>query len=69
MTSQGKPHHQKEQKNDKKITRIKQTNKQTNVREAHRPAPSSPSEMITMLKGMTKHEDKEHGRLQNMKRP
>ena len=25
-----------------------------------RPAPSSPSEVITMLKGMTKHEDKEH---------
>ena len=32
----------------------------TNAREA--PAPSSPSELITMLKGMTKHEDKEHGK-------
>ena len=36
--------------------------KQTNAREAHRPAPSSQSEVITMLKGMTKHEDKEQGR-------
>ena len=33
----------------------------TNAREAHKPAPSSPSEVITMLKGITKHEDKEHG--------
>ena len=32
----------------------------TNVQQAHRPAPSSTSEVITMLKGMTKHEDKEH---------
>ena len=30
--------------------------KQPNAREAHRPAPSSQSEVITMLKGMTKHE-------------
>ena len=37
-------------------------NKQTNVREAHRPAPSSPSEVITMLKGIKKHEDKEQGK-------
>ena len=36
--------------------------KQTNAREAHRPAPSFPSEVITMLKRMTKHEDKEHGK-------
>ena len=35
-------------------------NKQTNAREAHRPAPSFISEAITILKGMTKHEDKEH---------
>ena len=34
----------------------------TNARETHRPAPSSPSEVITMLKGMKKHEDKEHGK-------
>ena len=34
--------------------------KQTNAREA--PALSFPSEVITMLKGMTKHEDKEHGK-------
>ena len=37
-------------------------NKQTNAREAHRPAPSSPSEPITMLKEMKKHEDKEYGK-------
>ena len=37
-------------------------NKQTNAREAHRPAPSSPSEAITMRKEMKKHEDKEHGK-------
>ena len=36
------PRHQKEEKKDK--------NKQTNVREAQRPAPSPPSEMIRMLK-------------------
>ena len=41
-----------------KITRTKQTN----AREAHRPAPSFPSEVITMLKRMTKHEDKERGK-------
>ena len=34
-------------------------NKQTNAQEAHRPAPSSPSEVITMLKGLKKYEDKE----------
>ena len=38
------------------------TNKQTNAQEGHRPAPSSPSEVITMLKCMTKHEDKEYGK-------
>ena len=38
------------------------TNKQTNAREAHRPASSSPSEVITVLKRMKKHEDKEHGK-------
>ena len=32
-------------------------NKQTHVREVERTAPSSPSEVITMLKWMTKHED------------
>ena len=30
---------------------------------AHRPAPSSQSEVITMLIGLTKHEDKEHGKI------
>ena len=36
--------------------------KQTNARDAHKPAPSSPSEVIKVLKGMTIHEDKEHGK-------
>ena len=53
------PRHQEEEKNDKNEH---VQNKQTNAREAHRPAPSSQSEVITMLKGMTKHEDKEHGK-------
>ena len=38
------------------------TNTCKNAREAHRAAPSSPSEAITMLKEMKKHEDKEHGK-------
>ena len=50
---------QEEDKNDKNV-RVQ--NKQTNAREAHRPAPSSQSEIITMLKGMKKHEDKKHGK-------
>ena len=37
-------------------------NKQINARDAHKSAPSSPSEVITMLKGMKKHEDKEQGK-------
>ena len=51
------PRHQ-----EKKDKNLHVQNKQTNAREAHRPAPSSPSEMITILKGMKKHEDKEHGK-------
>ena len=31
----------------------------TNTQEVHRPAPSSPNEVITILKGMTDHEHKE----------
>ena len=42
-----------------KLTRAKQTK---NARAAHRPAPSFPSEVITMLKGMKQHEDKEQGK-------
>ena len=41
------PQHQQEEKKDKNIHT---QNKQTNVREAQRPAPSSPSEVIKMLK-------------------
>ena len=48
------PRYQEKEKKDK--------NKQTNAREAHRPALSSPSEVITMLKGMKKHENKEQGK-------
>ena len=47
-----------QKKNNKKHAR---THKQTNAREAHRPALSYPSEVITMLKRMKKHEDIEHG--------
>ena len=39
--------HQEEEKKDKNINA---QNKETNVREAQRPAPSSPSEVIRMLK-------------------
>ena len=52
------PRHQKEEKNDKNQH---VQNKQTNAREAHRLAPSTPSEVITMLKRTKKHKDKEHG--------
>ena len=41
------PRHQAEEKKDKNIHA---QNKQTNVREAQRPAPSSPSELFRMLK-------------------
>ena len=42
--------------------------KQTNAREAHSSAPSIPSEVITMLKGMTKYEDKEHGKTSKLEK-
>ena len=51
------PQHQEEEKKWQTLTRLKQTSAQ----EAHRPALSSPSEVITMLKGMKKHKQKEHG--------
>ena len=44
-------------------TNTYKTNKQ--LQEKHRQARSSPSEVITMLKEMTKHEDKEHGKTLN----
>ena len=55
------PRHQAEHKNDKNI-QARKTNKQTNVREAQRPAPSSQSEVIRMQKqtekrGQTARED------------
>ena len=43
-------------------TNMCNTNKQTNAQEAHRPALSFQSEVITMLQEMKKHEDKEHGK-------
>ena len=58
--------HQEEEKKDKNLH---VQNKQTNAQEAHRPAPSSSSEMITMLKGIKKQEKTEQGRLKIMKRP
>ena len=45
------PRHQEEKKQDKIIHA---QNKQTNAREAQRPVPSSPSEVISMLKQMEK---------------
>ena len=46
----------------RKMTKTNTYKTNTNAREAHRPAPSSPIEVITMLNGMTKHDDKEHGK-------
>ena len=45
------PRHQEDEKKDKNIHA---QNKQTNVQEAQRPAPSSLSEVIRMLKQMEK---------------
>ena len=53
------PRHQMEEKKDN----LHVQNKQTNAREAHRPAPSSPSEVITVLKRVKKHGDKEQGKI------
>ena len=39
------------------------------MHEKHVPASTSPSEVITMLKGMTKHEDKEHGKTSKHEAP
>ena len=47
------PRHQEEEKKDKNTHA---QNKQTNVREAQIPAPSSPSEVIWMLKQTEKRE-------------
>ena len=47
------PWHQEEEKKDKN-QRVQ--NKQTNAREAHRPALFSRSELITMLKGLAKQQ-------------
>ena len=60
---------EKKRKEEEKKTRTKQTNKQTNAQVTHRPAPSSPREVITMLTGMKQHEDKEHGKSLKHKRP
>ena len=51
------------QEEEKKDKIIKQTNKQINVREAPRPAPSSPSEVIRMLKQTEKTRTKSTRRL------
>ena len=49
------PRHQEEEKKDKNIHA---QNKQRNVREAPKPAPSSPSEVIRMLKQTEKRGQK-----------
>ena len=53
------PRHQEEEKKDKNIHA---QNKQTEMREAQRPAPSSPTEVIRMLKQTEKrkHIAREH---------
>ena len=53
------PRHQEEEKKDKNIYSL---TKQTNVRKAQRPAPSSPSEVIRMLK-QTEKSGQEHKKL------
>ena len=53
------PRHKEEEKKDKNIHT---QNKQTNVREVQRPAPSSPSEVIRML-NKWRNEDKEHEKI------
>ena len=51
-----KPQPTHDTKRKRKMTKAQHVkNKQTNAREAHRPASSSPSEVNTMLKGMTEH--------------
>ena len=54
------PRHQEEEKKDKNIH---VQNKQTNAQEAQRPAPSSPSEVIRMLKQMGETRTKSMRRL------
>ena len=41
----------------------------TCAREAHRPALSSPSAVIKMLKGLKKHENKEQGKIKHAPGP
>ena len=50
-------HHEEE----KKAKNERLQNKRTHAREAHIPAPSFPSKVIAMLRGLTKHEYKEQG--------
>ena len=57
----------KKKKKNNKQKKQKQTNKQTNAQEAHRPALSSPSEVITMLNRTENMRTKSKARL-NMKR-
>ena len=52
----------KEEKKDK-IQRVQ--NKQINAREAHRPALSSPGDVITMLKNWKKNENKDQRKTQH----
>ena len=57
------PWHQQEEKKER---HWRVQNKQTNAREAQRPAHFSPTEVITMLnRTENKHEDKEQGMMQH----
>ena len=53
--------HQKKKKKKKKRKRKKDKVNACKIQytDAHRPAPSFPSQVITVLKGLKKHEDKE----------
>ena len=52
-----------------KLTRSKKKERKTNTREAHRRVLPSPSEVITMLKGLEKNTRTNSKAILNMKRP
>ena len=68
--SRGCHNHNPQPTLDTKRKRKKHTRaKQTNVREVQRPAPSSPSEVIRMLKQTEKRGQRAREDLKNIKRP
>ena len=66
LQTSANPRHQEEEKKDKNILA---QNKQTNLREAQRPASSSPSAVIRMLKQTEKRGQRAREDLKNTKRP